>query len=475
MPTQTGSIDLRASKKAQDEAKKYATNFILEHTDNATYFHADDSSFDPTTGNSVKVTDLIEVIREGTTMAQFGAGDGDAVILGDESSGNYSNIDSSGFEINVDDNVVASFGQTAKIGRDNSANLEITDGGITGRNAEAVPVFDVSTDGAELDLGAEYSFNKIGSWPVRSSSLYKTISQSYYLGDIPNNVTLDWKSVAQESLHVRFGGNATQHTLTSISVTSKSNCTSTNGTYTAQANVRVEHDGYSAAVTYSVTVKYTYVASTQTVTVSMEVRLTSTFNHEDVLWFGMAARMAFAVTTKAPSFTLGTRNSSSDSGGFSLAAGRDLYADGDYQTVLGKYNASDTDQALIIGGGTGDSARSNIFTVGWDGAVNGAKISAPAQVSGVTASNMNNAGFNVYRCGNVVQVSGYGAPTGSGSLLLLSGLPAPVCAMSIPVQCDNGSSSYVNLEGSGSAGYMYWGGGSSGSTIRFQFTYITNY
>ena len=190
MPTQTGSIDLRASKKAQDEAKKYATNFILEHTDNATYFHADDSSFDPTTGNSVKVTDLIEVIREGTTMAQFGAGDGDAVILGDESSGNYSNIDSSGFEINVDDNVVASFGQTAKIGRDNSANLEITDGGITGRNAEAVPVFDVSTDGAELDLGAEYSFNKIGSWPVRSSSLYKTISQSHCSEYLRDNMTV---------------------------------------------------------------------------------------------------------------------------------------------------------------------------------------------------------------------------------------------------------------------------------------------
>lgn len=44
-------------------------------------------------------------------------------------------------------------------------------------------------------------------------------------------------------------------------------------------------------------------------------------------------------------------------------------AQGNGQTAIGKYNVADTTSALIVGNGTASSARSNAFTVGFDGEV----------------------------------------------------------------------------------------------------------
>lgn len=64
-------------------------------------------------------------------------------------------------------------------------------------------------------------------------------------------------------------------------------------------------------------------------------------------------------------------NKSRATGYISHASGDNTYATRDYQTVIGKYNALDstnksTNAAFVIGGGT-ESARKDIFSVGWDG------------------------------------------------------------------------------------------------------------
>ncbi len=51
------------------------------------------------------------------------------------------------------------------------------------------------------------------------------------------------------------------------------------------------------------------------------------------------------------------------------AHGLNTVASGRGQTVFGQYNATDTNQALIVGNGSSSSSRSNIFAVGWDGSV----------------------------------------------------------------------------------------------------------
>lgn len=57
------------------------------------------------------------------------------------------------------------------------------------------------------------------------------------------------------------------------------------------------------------------------------------------------------------------------SGESSHAGGNYTIAQGKYQTAIGKWNIADTENkyAIIIGGGSGDSNRKNIFTVDWSG------------------------------------------------------------------------------------------------------------
>lgn len=56
-------------------------------------------------------------------------------------------------------------------------------------------------------------------------------------------------------------------------------------------------------------------------------------------------------------------------GNYSHTEGYWTYAMSDYQHVEGKYNVKDTSDkfAFIIGNGTSDDARSNLFAIGWDG------------------------------------------------------------------------------------------------------------
>lgn len=60
------------------------------------------------------------------------------------------------------------------------------------------------------------------------------------------------------------------------------------------------------------------------------------------------------------------------SGARSHAAGHGTIASGDDQTVIGKYNIGDEDNtyAFIIGNGSAESSRANLFTIDWNGEIN---------------------------------------------------------------------------------------------------------
>ena len=66
MAQQTGSIDLKATKEAHDEAEKVATNYVTDIT-NGIFVHPEDD-----TANGVQITDEVEVIRDNTSVAAFG-------------------------------------------------------------------------------------------------------------------------------------------------------------------------------------------------------------------------------------------------------------------------------------------------------------------------------------------------------------------------------------------------------------------
>ena len=85
-----------------------------------------------------------------------------------------------------------------------------------------------------------------------------------------------------------------------------------------------------------------------------------------------------------PTYDLGTRALANNfAGSFSSVIGESLFATGDRQTALGKFNVEDTNDeyALIIGNGTDDQNRSNALTVDWNG-----KVTAAGGYGGLVAT-----------------------------------------------------------------------------------------
>lgn len=77
MATQTGSIDLKAAKKAHDDAEKVATNYVADIS-NGILVHPDNDNT-----NGVKITDKVEVIRNSASVAEFGT----SARIGENASG----------------------------------------------------------------------------------------------------------------------------------------------------------------------------------------------------------------------------------------------------------------------------------------------------------------------------------------------------------------------------------------------------
>lgn len=105
-------------------------------------------------------------------------------------------------------------------------------------------------------------------------------------------------------------------------------------------------------------------------------------------------------------------------GYYSHAEGHNTIAAGDSQHVEGKHNVEDANNtyAHIIGGGTGDNNRKNIFTVDWNGDVNAGrsngltndtKLPTGADVISYLNSNL----ANKLVVSNLINLSAYSAST----------------------------------------------------------------
>lgn len=132
---------------------------------------------------------------------------------------------------------------------------------------------------------------------------------------------------------------------------------------------------------------------------------------EQAPYFGTHA--TWYTSAYAPKYEFG----GTATGPYALAANKETIASGKYQTVIGRFNAEDTNDAyaLIVGNGSSDSARSNAFVVDWNGdvvcgTVNGVDVTSIApSVSSTTATRGSAASTisvnSVRRYGKVVQVT----------------------------------------------------------------------
>lgn len=130
----------------------------------------------------------------------------------------------------------------------------------------------------------------------------------------------------------------------------------------------------------------------------------------------------------APSFTFGTRDESNTKGAYSFVTGYENNGTGNYQLVTGRYSEPDDNMYFIVGGGNNDSARRNVFTVSKYGEIRG--FTRSYQVTDIK-SNWEPYEANdfprIKRFGNVVTLSGRLKNTVA---VTLDGTRTPVMALS---------------------------------------------
>lgn len=149
MATQTGSYDFKATKEAHDDAEKKATNYIYEHTDNATYFHAEDDNW-TTSGDSVRISDKVEILRNGDSVIAVGETDESAVDIiriGKSGEANVA-IDEDSLDIRDGSKTLAMFGASAaQIGADDAPRAIFGSSEMSMVTAEGSAYFSVDMDG----------------------------------------------------------------------------------------------------------------------------------------------------------------------------------------------------------------------------------------------------------------------------------------------------------------------------------------
>ena len=308
-------------------------------------------------------------------------------------------IDPDSVDIREGQDVLASFGESVIVGKEEEAHLNIDATGITGIDKDGLSVFAIGSNNADrtIQVTKTNGFTFLGEevskiYPVPKASTYTRIRRIHL--PITNPVS---------GTRVRFYFYLTSSS-TSAGPVTKLTDTFVDFVYGEEAVERV----ISVGMEYYLSFDYSGGASLEI----SGYRPTSDTRYS--VDFGIKAVSYYEVTDGA-SFTFGTREEVTETvivdgegnpvtagienvvGDFSAAFGTDnvssgacSFSDGQgcradadnahaqnrgtvaasaNQTAMGKFNEADSSgtYALIIGNGARDNARSNAFTVDWDG------------------------------------------------------------------------------------------------------------
>ncbi len=269
MATQTGSIDLKAAKKAHDDAEKVATNYVADIS-NGILVHPDNDNT-----NGVQITNKVDIIRNSASVAEFGT----SARIGENASGkSRTEIGTAGMQIYQNVN------GTDKL----IANLGYGDGNNDVGGTSNQPYFKFGSG--------------IANDNYSTSVAYKRGMQAVYGGKA-------YVCIYDMSVGEAWTPSHWEIAIGNYSV-SEGNITAASGAYShAEGSANTAH-GQTAHVE----------------------------GESCIAW-----------------------------GDYSHAQNRFTKAFGDYQTVIGKYNDNQLNNAFEIGNGTADNARSNAMTVDWDG------------------------------------------------------------------------------------------------------------
>lgn len=409
MPTETGTIDLKAQKAGHDDAAKTATNYVTEITSDGIWVTPSDGK--PTNGAATSTTtgwhisDVLEYFRQGVSWFKLWL---DSTVmklrLGQETSGHIV-MDDDSLEIFADTDSVASFGSDeARMGSSEAAHLTMNDSGMTAVNEDLAPYYQLLLNGNEKTVRyndaiqhAPYAWTTTSTRWLQTSATGKTQL-------VPIGTTYTWERNAIAlllRLPSPWGWVSGSDTAPSGSIGLKFVDEDSEGRYNLlivviKDQLTIPKNGQSSG--YEPHYDFTISASSDGGTTENQVYIRFfrriNFNIDDTdktatgvdsLIFSILVRLVesgveipitaqvtgrwpvYTVVSKSPALSFGT--SESTPGAFSASLGQGLMASGDYQTVVGRYNQEDVDgeYAFIVGGGTASDARVNSLAIRKDG------------------------------------------------------------------------------------------------------------
>ena len=252
---------------------------------------------------------------------------------------------------NDEENVVAAFGKEgAQVGYSSSGHLNLASNSITAVSDIGAKLFSVGTNRATeqiqitKDIGAAVKVTSTSS--SNPTSMVATLPITDEVTGGAFRVDYEWY------------GNSGQNTFRY------------KGTFDGVIGTTKSEDVYADRIGMHLNYSVVTIVGEQRQQFSVNAYKTSAYNT-----FFRIISVTYDGYTAMPTYDLGTRALADNfAGSFSTVIGESLFASGDRQTVIGKYNVEDTNDeyALIIGNGTDDQNRSNALTVDWTGKINAA-------------------------------------------------------------------------------------------------------
>lgn len=252
---------------------------------------------------------------------------------------------------NDEENVVAAFGKEgAQVGYSSSGHLNLASNSITAVSDIGAKLFSVGTNRATEQIQITKDIGAAVKVTSTSSS-----DPDYLVVALP---ITDEVTGGAFRVDYEWYGNSRQNTFRY------------KGTFDGVIGTTKSEDVYADRIGMHLNYSVVTIVGEQRQQFSVNAYKTSAYNT-----YVRIISVTYDGYTAMPTYDLGTRALADNfAGSFSTVIGESLFASGDRQTVIGKYNVEDTNDeyALIIGNGTDDQNRSNALTVDWTGKINAA-------------------------------------------------------------------------------------------------------
>lgn len=324
---------------------------------------------DMRTGSAITAGDLAKILTvNGINADWIKSG---IVEIGSSDGYKYVITGSGAYIENPSGEIIAQFASDVWLGAvGNNSRLHLKDAGLTAFSSESVPYFRIGTDGALVNVGAQYLFTGSDQEPFGYINSNKAIKYTSTYTNIPSSGsasisgTLNLYALTQFSNLLAISGftGSVTRTAANLSISLADITLGTSVVKTASVVIDTSNN-----IPFTVELEITYDADENTITAKLLFTVNGTvlFNGYD-----MAVSVDTTILAGSPSFTLGTRSDIQGSeGSYSTAIGENIYSASDHQTAIGKNNVQDTQEvfAFIIGNGNSDSDRSNAMSVDWTG------------------------------------------------------------------------------------------------------------